>query len=147
MLLHRSKQVKMAKIKVHGISTYNPQKVTLALFEKEVRVYVHSMFLIRPPFYCVKWWNFPPPLEAGRGHANVQVSWMIASWSDAWAMWMIMTKTTDRTMNRCEIRREKIITASFITWQVDFEVVYVDMRSGQHKTPTFMSMQVSRETH
>ena len=60
---------------------------------------------------------------------------------------MIMTKTTDRTMNRCEIRREKIITASFITWQVDFEVVYVDMRSGQHKTPTFMSMQVSRETH
>jgi hypothetical protein len=53
--------VKMAKIRVHGISTYNPQKVTLALFEKEVRVYVHSMFL-------------SPPLEAGRGHAKFQVS-------------------------------------------------------------------------
>ena len=53
MLLHREKQVKMAKIIVHGISTYNPQKVTLALFEKEVRVYVHSMFLIPPPLYFV----------------------------------------------------------------------------------------------
>jgi len=54
----------MGKIKVHGISTYNPQKVTLALFEKEV----------------------------------------------------------------------------------DFEVVYVDMRTGEHMKPTFMSMQPFHQT-
>jgi hypothetical protein len=30
---------------------------------------------------------------------------------------------------------------------VDFEVVYVNLRAGEHKEPAFMSMQVRRETY